>query len=77
MDSLVFQAIGYNKIMEKNVFDELKGSLLSLRSELISQIEKEKEQIAERFSEDKLRELAESIERIKNVNSRRNSTSNK
>ena len=63
--------------MEKNVFDELKGSLLSLRSELISQIEKEKEQIAERFSEDKLRELAESIERIKNVNSRRNSTSNK
>jgi len=77
LDSLVFQAIGYNKIMEKNVFDELKGSLLSLRSELISQIEKEKEQIAERFSEDKLRELAESIERIKNVNSRRNSTSNK
>ena len=63
--------------MEKNVFDELKGSLLSLRSELISQIEKEKEQIAERFSENKLRESAESIERIKNVNSRRNSTSNK
>lgn len=64
-------------MMNKNVFEELKGSLLSLRADLIDKIEKEKEQINERFSEDKIRELAESIERIKNVNSRRNPTSNK
>ena len=64
-------------MMNKNVFEELKGSLLSLRADLIDKIEKEKEQISERFSEDKIRELAESIERIKNVNSRRNPTSNK
>lgn len=77
LDFLVFLVIGYNKMMNKNVFEELKGSLLSLRADLIDKIEKEKEQINERFSEDKIRELAESIERIKNVNSRRNPTSNK
>lgn len=77
LDFLVFLVIGYNKMMNKNVFEELKGSLLSLRADLIDKIEKEKEQISERFSEDKIRELAESIERIKNVNSRRNPTSNK